>query len=591
MSISLDDSRSDFNESAASTSILQEPIDLKLLAAESVIWTEKNVAYIGPFGKFQGKIVITRYRLVFLVGDGGKSYEQWKLDIPLGQISRIEKVGGRSTSAAMMRGDDNYGFIVFCKDYRVYKFALVPGSNRKNICDSLNRYSFPISHNFPMFAFVHAAESPRLLKDGWKVYSAEREYERLGIPKSRLWEIVDINKDYKFSETYPRIFVIPKASSEKGKPFIKKLGEFRSKERIPVLSWIDQTTLASITRCSQPMTGIAGKRSADDETHLTNIMNANANCRELLILDARPAVNAKLNKAKGGGYEENYLNASLTFLNIHNIHVVRDSLKRMTNALIPRVDEKNYYKILDESKWLNHIQSILEGAVKAVFNVDTEKQSVLIHCSDGWDRTAQLTSLAMIQLDPFYRTIDGFIVLIEKEWCSFGHKFGERIGHGDDAHSDGERSPVFVQFCDCLWQIIRQFPWAFEFTQDLLIHMLDELFSCRYGTFLFNSEKIRLHDNKCAETTISLWSYVLENRKKFTNPMYRVSKKTKKVLYANPSFCVLQVWTDYYARSNPHVITPNHEDIQQPAAQFVNEKKQLMDEIMALDEAAQTMDS
>lgn len=157
-------------------------------------------------------------------------------------------------------------------------------------------------------------------------------------------------------------------------------------------------------------------------------MNANANCRELLILDARPAVNAKLNKAKGGGYEENYVNAPLTFLNIHNIHVVRDSLKRLLAALIPRVDEKGYYKALDESKWLNHVQSILEGAVKAVFNVDTEKQSVLIHCSDGWDRTAQLTSLAMIQLDSYYRTIEGFIVLIEKEWCSFGHKFGERIG-------------------------------------------------------------------------------------------------------------------------------------------------------------------
>lgn len=157
-------------------------------------------------------------------------------------------------------------------------------------------------------------------------------------------------------------------------------------------------------------------------------MNANANCRELLILDARPSVNAKLNRAKGGGFEDNCATASLTFLNIHNIHVVRDSLKRMVAALIPRVDEKNYYKALDECKWLNHIQSILEGAAKAVFNVETEKQSVLIHCSDGWDRTAQLTSLTMIQLDPYYRTIDGFIVLIEKEWCSFGHKFGERIG-------------------------------------------------------------------------------------------------------------------------------------------------------------------
>ncbi|EGT54329.1 CBN-MTM-1 protein [Caenorhabditis brenneri] len=569
----------------------QEPIDLKLLPAESVIWTEKNVAYIGPFGKFPGKIVITRYRLVFLVGDGGKTFETWKLDIPLGHVSRIEKVGGRSTSAAM-RGDDNYGFIVLCKDYRMYKFACSPTTNRKNICDSLNRYSFPITHNFPMFAFVHCAESPRLAKDGWRVYSAEKEYERLGIPKSKLWDIVDINKDYKFSETYPRIFVIPRASLEKGKPFLKKLGEFRSKERIPVLSWIDQHTLASITRCSQPMTGIAGKRSADDETHLSNIMNANANCRELLILDARPAVNAKLNKAKGGGYEENYLTASLTFLNIHNIHVVRDSLKRMCSALIPRVDEKNYYKALDESKWLNHIQSILEGAVKAVFNVDTEKQSVLVHCSDGWDRTAQLTSLAMIQLDSYYRTIEGFIVLIEKEWCSFGHKFGERIGHGDDSYNDSERAPIFVQFCDCLWQIMRQFPWAFEFTQDLLISMLDEMYSCKYGTFLFNSEKIRIQDNRCNETTISYWSYVLENKKKFRNPMFRErSKRAKKVLYVNPSFCLLHVWTDYYARSNPHVITPNKEEIQQPGVQFVNEKKQLLDEIMALDEAVQESDA
>lgn len=47
-------------------------------------------------------------------------------------------------------------------------------------------------------------------------------------------------------------------------------------------------------------------------------------------------------------------------------------------------------------------------------------------------------------------------VLIEKEWLSFGHKFSQRVGHGDKNHSDAERSPVFVQFIDAVWQITRQ---------------------------------------------------------------------------------------------------------------------------------------
>jgi myotubularin-related protein 1/2 len=51
------------------------------------------------------------------------------------------------------------------------------------------------------------------------------------------------------------------------------------------------------------------------------------------------------------------------------------------------------------------------------------------------------------------RTLTGFQILIEKEWLSFGHKFGHRVGQGEDKHNDNDRSPVFLQFIDCVWQV------------------------------------------------------------------------------------------------------------------------------------------
>lgn len=42
--------------------------------------------------------------------------------------------------------------------------------------------------------------------------------------------------------------------------------------------------------------------------------------------------------------------------------------------------------------------------------VTVEGASVLVHCSDGWDRTAQVCALGALLMDPYYRTIKGFMV-------------------------------------------------------------------------------------------------------------------------------------------------------------------------------------
>jgi hypothetical protein len=49
-----------------------------------------------------------------------------------------------------------------------------------------------------------------------------------------------------------------------------------------------------------------------------------------------------------------------------------------------------------------------------------------------------------------------------------------------------------VQFLDCVWQVILQFPTAFEFNEELLIFIADSLYNCQYGTFLGDCELERM---------------------------------------------------------------------------------------------------
>lgn len=151
--------------------------------------------------------------------------------------------------------------------------------------------------------------------------------------------------------------------------------------------------------------------------------------------------------------------------------------------------------LVQSTRWLEHVRSVLVSCSVCVTKLTEEGTSLLIHCSDGWDRTAQLVALTKLCVDPFYRSIKGFQILIEQEWCAFGHQFRARSGHSHDRSNyweDEHTSPVFMQFIDAVWQLMRQFPCSFEFNERYLIALLDETYGKRSGTFLHDCEESRI---------------------------------------------------------------------------------------------------
>ena len=129
------------------------------------------------------------------------------------------------------------------------------------------------------------------------------------------------------------------------------------------------------------------------------------------------------------------------------------------------------------------------------------------------------------------------------------------MGHGDERHSDADRSPVFLQWIDSVYQVIVQFPYAFEFNEYFLITILDHLYSCQFGTFLYNTERERIaHEIK--KKTISLWSMINTQKDSYLNPFYSHEVGSGKVLFPSAAIRHLKVWKTYYCRWNPRVRAP-----------------------------------
>lgn len=116
------------------------------------------------------------------------------------------------------------------------------------------------------------------------------------------------------------------------------------------------------------------------------------------------------------------------------------------------------------------------------------------------------------------RTIDGFRVLIQKEFVSFGHMCSKRLG--TVKHAD-QRSPCLLQFFECVHHIRMQRPTDFEFNDHFLCTLAALADSELFGDFFADSDKERAA-NRYGQDTPSIWGHLcaFENRERYSAAGY-----------------------------------------------------------------------
>ena len=312
----------------------------EILLDRPVAATRLSVRLNSPATPRPGTLFLTNKRLLWEVGSDDKPSgmhplesmgvaaedQQGSLSVPLNSVEKLRKLKLPAGTAS-----DGNVVIEVCQKYNA----------RPSVRTSLSESDYVRLHgvlrtqigaptlptdaraNLPRCYAVAAGQLQIAAQGGpsagWSIYDAEREFHRQGLnnPLSH-WRVTKLNTKYELCATYPALLVIPRRITEED---LVKAAAFRSGKRFPALCWKDPFGPSSISRCSQPMVGMAKSRSLQDEALLQAIADTNPFVEKLQVIDCRPFINAQSNKIKGKGYEDtaHYPNMKLTFMCVENI--------------------------------------------------------------------------------------------------------------------------------------------------------------------------------------------------------------------------------------------------------------------------------
>ncbi|XP_078077346.1 myotubularin-related protein 12 isoform X3 [Mustelus asterias] len=486
---------------------------------------------------FYGKLVCTNFKISFLsaeqlMDEVEQSYRNKLMgenDISLHCVDQIFGVYDDKKKPLLPGAVKNKipeKLLLYCKDFRVFHFGLryTKEEDAKRLIRAIVHYCLNPTSLKCLFAFSYVGaagglkvgplgieeEPPTIMfetKNDWKT-----ELDRTG--GLLTYRIISSNENYKISTRLPQFFAVPSSVADDD---IKK---YKGKG-IALWCWSHSSGCALLKMAASPET-------ADDST---SQMDKAWIDRQLQVLGETHHLNHT--------FRTEILSATLPTL--QEIQAFYSRFKQLflpDNAAEFWESDIKWLSVLENASWLEAIRQCLKKALDIVECLEHHNASVVLVEENCSDLCCLISSLVQVIIDPYFRTISGFQSLIQKEWVMGCHCFLDRCNL---LRNNDKEAPVFLLFLECVWQLLQQYPPAFEFTETYMTILSDSMYIPIFSTFLFNSpwqrdnnqmldEDRRMRSRSLKLPSVWEWSVQFENSVQalFYNPLYIGKPKTDK---------------------------------------------------------------
>lgn len=354
------------------------------------------------------------------------------------------------------------GLQLVLKNFRVinYSFKFTPGGEDIRLAQALLHHAFPTTIDKYFLTTSQTTPSSGIpefnLAQDW-----EKELQRTRCPN---WRVSKHNESFNLCSSLPNVCVVPRDLLD-GQ--LEAAAQHFQGMRPPVWCWGTQAG-AALVRMAQISPSIQDKAQENRMMGLVHRCHPKKLQPTIYDLDQILPSHRELQVA---------------FSKLRDLHTPDDASQY-------REQDCKYLSRWDSSKWLSYVSKCLETAQKSAVSMLHHNSSVILQDAEGRDMSTVISSLVQILLDPWYRTLRGFHMLLQKEWVSLGHPFTKRLGHTRNDPED--QCPVWLLFLDCVFQISIQHPLALEFTSEYLVALWGAAHCSLHSTFMFNSVNAKL---------------------------------------------------------------------------------------------------